>query len=332
MRRSVGLNELMLVAGVGVLAAIASGSVASAADMKTVAISTIVEVPQLVQTKNGVIKGLADRGFVVGKNIKIDYQSANGNMPTQQQIARKFVGEGAAVIVPITTPTSQAMVAATKTIPIVFATVTDPIAAKLITRYKHPGGNVTGVSDAAPIAAQLKLFKEIVPKLKKLGFVYNPGLNSSKATLAWVKEQGKKLGIEVVEATAPTTNEVIPATNKLVGKVDAIYVPNDTTVVAALETVVKIGKETKTPIFTGETRGVGRGAVASVGLDYTQVGMLAGHMVADVLNGKKPGDIDALIAYQKIPDNVILVNKTSAAAMGVTLPDALLKRATKVIE
>lgn len=332
MRKSVGWSKLVLAAGVGMLAAMGSGSAASAADMKTVAISTIVEVPQLVQTKDGVIKGLAERGFVVGKNLKIDYQSANGNMPTQQQIARKFVGEGVDVIVPITTPTSQAMVSVTKTIPIVFATVTDPIAAKIIKRYKHPGGNVTGVSDAAPIAAQLKLFKEIVPKLKKLGFVYNPGLDSSKATLAWVKEQGKKLGIQVVEATAPTTNEVIPATNKLVGKVDAIYVPNDTTVVAALETVVKIGKETKTPIFTGETRGVGRGAIASVGLNYTEVGRLAGHMVAEVLKGKKPGDINAVIAYQKIPDNIVVINKASATAMGVTVPQALLKRATKVIQ
>ena len=136
----------------------------------------------------------------------------------------------------------------------------------------------------------------------------------------------------MVEAAAPTTNEVIPATNKLVGKVDAIYVPNDTTVVAALETVVKIGKETKTPVFTGETRGVGRGAIASVGLNYTQVGMLAGHMVAEVLNGKKPGDIDAVIAYEKIPDNVVVVNKASAAAMGVTIPADVLKRASKVIQ
>lgn len=329
MRRSVKWNTVMLLAGLGALMA-APG--ASAADMKTVGISMIVEVPQLVETKDGVIKGLADKGFVVGKNIKIDYQNANGNMPTQQQIAKKFVGEGVDVIVPITTPTSQAMAAATKTIPIVFATVTDPVKAKLIPQYKHPGGNVTGVSDAAPIEAQLKLFKEIVPKLKTLGFVYNPGLDSSKATLAWVKEQGKKLGISVVEAAAPTTNEVIPATNKLVGKVDAIYVPNDTTVVAALETVVKIGKETKTPVFTGETRGVGRGAIASVGLNYTQVGMLAGHMVAEVLNGKKPGDIDAVIAYEKIPDNVVVVNKASAAAMGVTIPADVLKRASKVIQ
>ncbi len=329
MRNSVNWKKAVLIAGAGLLLATPA---ALAADMKTVAISTIVEVPQLVETREGVIKGLAERGFVVGKNLKIDYQNANGNMPTQQQIAKKFVGDGVDVIVPITTPTSQAMAAATKTIPIVFVTVTDPVAAKLIPQFKQPGGNVTGVSDAAPIEAQLKLFKEIVPKLKKLGFLYNPGLDSSKATLGWVKAEGTKLGIEVVEAAAPTTNEVIPAANNLVGKVDAIYVPNDTTVVAALETVVKIGKDTKIPVFTGETRGVSRGAVASVGLNYTQVGTLAGHMVADVLNGKKPGTIDAVLAYEKLPDNVVVVNKTSAAAMGVTVPESVLKRASQVVQ
>lgn len=321
-------NGMALAAGFAMLAA---PPAASAADVKTVAISTIVEVPQLVETKDGIIKGLADSGFAVGKNLKIDYQSANGNLPTQQQIAEKFVGENVDVIAPITTPTSQAMVAATKTIPIVFATVIDPIAAKLITSYQHPGGNVTGVSDAPPLTAQLKLFKQIVPKLTKLGYLFNPSLDSSKSTLAKLTELGKALGIEIIEAAAPTTNEVIPATNKLIGKVDAIYVPNDTTVVAALETVVKVGKETKTPVFTGETRGVGRGAVASVGLNYTQVGMLAGHMVAEVLNGKKPGDIDAVIAYEKIPDNVVVVNKASAEAMGVTLPESVLAGA-KVVQ
>jgi len=311
---------------------LATGIGADAADTKKIAVSMIVEVPQLVQTKDGVLAGLLERGFVEGKNLSIDYQTANGSMPPQQQIARKFVGEAPDAIVSITTPTSQTMVAATKDIPIVFATVIDPIKAKIISRYEKPGGNVTGVSDAPPIAEQLKLFREIMPNLKKLGFIYNPSLDSSKATLEWITEQGKPLGIEVVESPAPTTNEVLPAARKLVGKADAIFIPNDTTVVAAIEAIVKIGEETKTPIFTGETRGVERGGIASVGLNYTEVGRLAGHMVAEVLKGTKPGDIDAVIAYQKLPKLDVFVNKRSASSMGVAIPPALLARATKVIE
>jgi putative ABC transport system substrate-binding protein len=303
-----------------------------AADTKKIAVSMIVEVPQLVQTKDGVLAGLSERGFSDGKNLSVEYQTANGSMPTQQQIARKFVGEVPDVIVAITTPTTQAMVAATKDIPIVFATVIDPVKAKVISKYDKPGGNVTGVSDAPPIVQQLRLIREILPNLKKLGFIYNPSLDSSKATLEWINEQGKPLGIDVVESSAPTANEVIPATRKLVGKVDAIFIPNDTTVVASIEAIVKIGEETKTPIFTGETRGVERGSIASVGLNYTEVGRLAGHMVAEVLSGKKPGDIDAVIAYQKLPNLDVYVNKRSASAMGVAIPQTVLARATKVVE
>jgi len=303
-----------------------------AADTKKIAISMIIEVPQLLQTKDGVLRGLSERGFSEGKNLSVEYQTANGSMPTQQQIARKFVGEVPDVIVAITTPTSQAMVAATKDVPIVFATVIDPVKAKVISKYDKPGGNVTGVSDAPPIAQQLRLMREILPNLKKLGFIYNPSLDSSKATLEWINEQGKPLGIEVVESPAPTANEVIPAARKLVGKVDAIFIPNDTTVVASIEAIVKIGEETKTPIFTGETRGVERGGIASVGLNYTEVGRLAGHMVAEVLRGKKPGDIDAIIAYQKLPNLDVYVNKRSALAMGVAIPQTVLARATKVVE
>lgn len=311
---------------------LATCSAVHAADTKKIAISMIIEVPQLLQTKDGVLAGLSERGFSDGKNLLVEYQTANGSMPTQQQIARKFVGEVPDVIVAITTPTTQAMAAATKDIPIVFATVIDPVKAKVISKYDKPGGNVTGVSDAPPIAQQLRLIREILPNLKKLGFIYNPSLDSSKATLEWIHEQAKPLGIEVVESPAPTANEVIPAARKLVGKVDAIFIPNDTTVVASIEAIVKIGEETKTPIFTGETRGVERGGIASVGLNYTEVGRLAGHMVAEVLSGKKPGDIDALIAYQKLPNLDVYVNKRSASAMGVAIPQTVLARATKVVE
>jgi len=311
---------------------LATCSAVHAADTKKIAISMIIEVPQLLQTKDGILTGLSERGFSDGRNLSVEYQTANGNMPTQQQIARKFVGEVPDVIVAITTPTSQAMVAATKDIPIVFATVIDPVKAKVISKYDKPGGNVTGVSDAPPIAQQLRLVREILPNLKKLGFIYNPSLDSSKATLEWINEQGKPLGIEVVESPAPTANEVIPAARRLVGKVDAIFIPNDTTVVASIEAIVKIGEETKTPIFTGETRGVERGGIASVGLNYTEVGRLAGHMVAEVLSGKKPGDIDAIIAYQKLPNLDVYVNKRSASAMGVAIPPTVLARATKVVE
>jgi putative ABC transport system substrate-binding protein len=282
--------------------------------------------------KQGIIDALADRGYIEGETLKIEYQNANGSMPTQQQIAKKFVGDAPDVIVPITTPTSQAMVASTRDIPIVFAMVTDPLKAKLIDKYVQPGGNVTGVSDAAPIGQQLDLILEFIPGMKKVGFIYNPGLDNALAALAVLKSEAEKRGITVVESAAPTTNEVILATKKLIGKVDAVYVPDDTTVVAALEAIVKVGWDVKMPIFSGETSGVKRGAAASVGLDYYSVGRLAGEMAADVLDGKPVGTIDAVIAKDLNDKFNTLVNKSSAEKMGLTVPQSVLDAASEVFE
>lgn len=312
--------------------ALAVTTVAHAAEMKTVAISTIVEVPSLMDGKRGIIDALADRGYVEGKTLSIEYQNANGSMPTQQQIAKKFVGDAPDVIIPITTPTSQAMAAATRDIPVVFVMVTDPVKAKLIDRYEKPGGNVTGVSDAAPIGQQLDLMLQFVPGMKNVGFVYNPGLDNALAALAVLKGEAQKRGLTVIESAAPTTNEVIVATKKLIGKVDAVYVPDDTTVVAALEAIVKIGWDVKLPIFSGETSGVERGAAASVGLDYYAVGRLAGDMAADVLDGKPVGSIDSIIAKNLNDKFQVLINKTSAERMGLKVPQSALDTATKAFE
>lgn len=321
-----------LVKSVALAAAVSTSFAAYAADMKNVAISTIVEVPALTDTKDGILAALAERGYIDGETITVDYQNANGNMPTQQQIAKKFVGDRPDVIIPITTPTSQAVIALTDDIPIVFATVTDPLKAQLISQFEQPGGNVTGVSDAAPIGEQMDLIKELVPGLKKIGFIYNPGLDNALSALEVIKREASARDVEVIESPAPTTNEVILATKKLIGDVEAIYVPNDTTVVAALEAIVKIGQDVDLPVFTGETGGVERGAAASVGLDYYAVGKTAGYMAADVLDGKAPGMIDAVIAFNVHDQFKLIVNKGSAEAMGMTIPQSVLDRATDIIE
>lgn len=320
----------------GLLAvAFAAGAFATpvlAQDMKHVAISTIVEVPALNETKEGVLQGLAEAGFKEGETLAVDYQNANGNMPTQQQIAKKFAGEAPDVIVAITTPTAQAMAASAPDIPIVFASVTDPVKAKLVEGYEPNGGMITGVSDAAPIKQQMDLFLKLVPETKKVGFIYNPGLDNAVATLGWVREDLAARGIEVVESPSPTTNEVIPAARKLVGQVDFIYVPNDTTVVAALEAIVKVGQDTQTPIFAGETGAVGRGTIAGLGLDYIALGKIAGKMTADILNGTAPGDIAPVLAYEQLSDFKVVLNPSAAEAMGVTIPEDVMSMATDVIE
>jgi putative ABC transport system substrate-binding protein len=303
---------------------------AQAETTKTVAIIVMSDTPQLVEVKDGVLKGLADHGLVEGKNLKVHFRSAQGNFGTAQQIVRQFVGDHPDVIVPITTPTSEAAVAATKEIPIVFTTVTDPIAAKVVSTLKHPGGNVTGIADVVPTERQLDVVKRLVPNLKRLGVVYDPSLDNSRSTVESIKALAPKMGFTVVESPAMGLNNVPSAGQALAGRVDAIFVPNDTTVYAAFESLVKIAQDTKTPLFTAERRSVQRGAVATVGYDFFQMGLRTADIVVQVLNGKNPGDID-VVFMKDIPNALgLYINKDSAAKMGVTIPPDLLSKAAHV--
>ena len=307
-----------------------AGRHTSAAETKSIAIITMVDTPQLVEVKDGIIKGLAAHGYVDGKNLKINFKSAQSNFGTAQQIARQFIGEAPDVIVSITTPASQAVVAATKDLPVIFTVVTDPVSAKLISSKTHPGGNVSGISDVVPTERQIGLVREIVPGLKTLGLLYDSASDSSRAPAESIKALGPKMGFTVVEAAAMGLNNVASAAQSLVGRVDAIFVPNDTTVYAAFESVVKVAQDAHVPLFSAERRSVQRGSIGTVGFDFGQIGVKTADMIYKVLSGTKPGDMDVIYMVDE-PDTLgLYLNKASAEKMGVTIPKALLEHASIV--
>lgn len=308
-------------------AAVALTNAAAFAQTKTVAITAIVEHPALDATRDGVVEALKAAGFTPGETLKVEYQSAQGNPATAAQIARQFAGARPDVIVPISTPSAQAVVASTRDIPVVFTAVTDPVGAQLVKSLEKPGANVTGVSDMAPVAEHVALIREIVPSVKRLGVLYNPGEPNSVSLVKALKDEAQKAGLTVVEATATKSADAQPAARSLVGKADAIYVPLDNTVVSALESVVAVGQQAKLPVFSADTDSVARGTVASIGFDYRQVGRQTGEAVVRILKGEKPGDVP--VTFAKGTD--LFVNPKSAAAMGVTIPEAVTKRATKVV-
>ena len=297
---------------------------AQAAESKKVAITQIVEHPALDACRKGVEEELKAQGI----DVTWSYESAQGNPGTAGQIARKFVGDAPDAIVAISTPSAQAVVSATKDIPVVFTAVTDPVGAKLIDNPEKPGGNVTGMSDLSPIAQHLDLIARITPNAKKIGVIYNPGEANSVTLVGLVKEHAPAHGMTIVEAAAPRSNDVLAAARSLVGKVDAVYVPTDNTVVSALEGVIKTGIENKLPIYAGDTDSVPRGAIAALGFNYYDVGRQTGAIVARVLKGEKPGDI----AVQGIEKTELAVNPKSAEAMGVTIPADVIAEAKTVVQ
>jgi putative ABC transport system substrate-binding protein len=311
-----------------VLPALAAGPALAQEEPATVAVTAIVEHPALDAARDGIKAELEAAGYAEGKNLAFTYESAQGNPATAAQIARKLVGERPDVIVPISTPSAQAVVGATKDIPVVFTAVTDPVGAKLVQDAGHPGGNVTGMSDLSPIGAHLDLVKEIMPDAKTLGVIYNPGEANSVTLLDLLKEEAPARGLAIREAPAPKSADVLAAAQSLVGNVDAIYVPTDNTVVTALEAIVKVGEQNKLPVFAGDTDSVPRGAIAAIGFNYFDVGRQTGRIVLRVLKGEKPGDIPV----EGVRITELFVNPGAAERMGVAIPEAVAERAKTVVE
>lgn len=300
----------------------------NAADNKTLAITAIVEHPALDAVRVGAIEQLSEEGFKEGENLKVSFQSAQGNMGTAGQIAQQFVGDNPDVALAIATPSAQALVAASNELPIVFSAVTDPVAAKLVSSLQPSGSNVTGASDVLPYEPQIELIKEIVPNVKRVGFVYNPGEVNSTVVLKALKERLTPMGIEVIESPAQKSSDISMAANALVGKVDVFYTSTDNMVVSAYEALYQVAKDAKIPLIASNTDVVERGAIAALGVNYKDLGKETGKIIARIFKGEKAGDIAVYI-----PQNLDLhVSKKHAAEQGVELPASVLERAAKVLD
>ena len=315
-------------AAAALLAGLSATNRAAAEAQVVIESTAIIEHPALTATRDGIVDALKEAGYVEGKNLKFVYETAQGSPATAAQIARKFVGDKPTVIVPISTASTQAVAAATKEIPIVFATVTDPVGAKIVSSMEKPGGNITGVVDMPPLAKHIALIKQITPNAKRIGVPYNPGESNSITQIKLLKPIFADAGLTMVEAAAPKSADVLAAAQSLVGKVDVIYVINDNTVVAGIEAVIKVGIDNKIPVYAGDTDSVQRGAIATLGFSYIDVGRQAGKIVIRVLKGEKPGDI----AVENAQTTDLYVNPTSAKKMGVTIPATLVSQAKKVFE
>ena len=321
-------NKLTLRAMVAALSLAAVCSAPAMAADKSVAVTAIVEHPALDAVRDGVKDELKEEGFEAGKNLKWEYQSAQGNTGTAAQIARKFVGDKPDAIVAIATPSAQAVVAATKSIPVVYSGVTDPVAAQLVKEWKASGTNVTGVSDLLELDKQVDLIKRVVPNAKRVGMVYNPGEANSAVVVKALKELLAKSNMTLVEAAAPRSVDVGSAAKSLIGKVDVIYTNTDNNVVSAYEALVKVGNDAKIPLVASDTDSVKRGAIAALGVNYYDLGRQTGKVVGRILKGEKPGDIPSATSSKL----ELFVNTAAAQKQGVTLSPELVNSAKTVIK
>ncbi len=292
-------------------------------ELPKVAITAIVEHPALDTIRKGVIDQLEKEGFVDGKSVKINFQSAQGSTATAAQIARKFVGDKVDLIIPISTPSAQPVVAATKTIPIVYSAVTDPVAAKLVKSWEPSGTNVTGVSDHKPMQPQLELAQKLVPNLKAIGYVYSAGEVNSAIVLEELKEVAAKAGINVVPVAVQRSADIGTAARSLNGKVQAVYISEDNAVVSAYEALHKAALEIKVPVIASDSDTVKRGALAAYAVNQYDIGVETGKVAARILKGEKAGAIPT----HEVSKMALSINQQTAKGFGIEIPQEMLAEA-----
>ena len=286
-----------------------------------VAVGQIVEHQALDTLRDSLKKGLEGSGYVEGKNLIWTYENAQGNPTTAVQIGHKLISLDPNVIVTLSTPMTQAVVAATNTIPIVFGAVTDPVTAKLAGHK-----NVTGLTDFVPPQKQIDLVRAFVPQVKVIGVIFNSGEANSQKQVLEIKAASEQQGLRVVEATVSKSSEVSAATKTLVGKVDVILLPTDNTVISALESIIKIGSHNKIPIFGSDVDIVRRGAVAAYGVDWHESGFALAEIVSHILKGIPVKDIP----IQNSQKLLFHINLAAAKKMGVLVSEPLRKQADVV--
>jgi putative ABC transport system substrate-binding protein len=288
---------------------------------KTIKIGIIqpIEHPSLNQIREAVIEGLEEEGLK--DMVEITYKDAQGDPSNINTIISQFVGDEMNIIVPIATSPAQSAAAATKDIPVVFAAVSYPVEAGLVTDTSNPEANITGVSDAIDVNEIFDLAKTLTPDVDTFGFIYNSGEVNSVSAIEMAKKYCDDNGLEYVESTITNSSELLQATQSLVGKVDAIFTPTDNTVASAMPILSAEAIKSGIPVYTGADSMVGDGGLATVGVDYTLLGKQVANMVKRIIDGEEISNIpvETLKEYTKV------INITTANELGLEISEDMLK-------
>lgn len=290
-------------------------------NLPVIAITQIISHKTLDTVRVGLIKGLEKQGYIDGKTVKILYDNANGNTAIAAQITKKFIALKPTVIVALSTTSAQLLMkpAQQAGIPLVFSAVTDPIAAKLVTSYNQTDKGVTGISDFMPAQPQLEMIKAFIPQIKKLGVLFNPSEANSVAFLNKMELEAHQHGLTFVRGTVNSTSEAAEVAKSLIGKVDALFFPNDNTTMAAAATVAHVAIRNNMPLFANDSESIKDGALAAVAYDRIAMGEKTAEIVAGILAGKSTRDYP--VSHDV--NSEVVVNKMTLERLEMSVPSTL---------
>ena len=283
---------------------------AATGDVYKIGVLQYVQHAALDASNEGFFAALDDAGIA----YEADQQNAAGEAASCDTIADTLVNNGNDLILAIATPAAQAVAGKTTEIPVILTAVTDPAESGLAETNDAPGANVTGTSDLTPVKEQMELLKEVLPETKTVGILYCSAEANSVLQADMAKAALEDLGIAYADLTVSNSNEIQTEVESAVGKVEALSCPTANMIAAGMATVAMVANENGIPVICGEEGMVNEGGLATYGIDYYQLGYLAGQMAVEILtNGANPAEMP--IGYLAAENCALTVNEETVAAL-----------------
>ena len=324
------MNKLVVfVLVIAVAISAMAGCGAKEEDKITIGIGQFAEHGSLDNCREGFLAGLAEAGYVEGEQIEVLLENAQADTGTAGQIANNFVSNKVDLICAIATPMAQSAFGAVKNtdIPVIFTAVTDPILAELAKGDGTPNGNTTGTSDKLPVQKQLEMIRAILPEAKTIGIMYSTSEINSVSAIEEYKAAAGDYGFEIVESGITTAADIPLAADNLLEKVDCINNLTDNTVVSSLPVILQKASDKGIPVFGSEVEQVKIGCLATVGLDYYDLGKQTGAIAAQVIKGEKKA---SEINFEVIEEASFYGNTAVADSLGITFSEALVSSAKEM--
>lgn len=256
------------------------------------------------------------------QKLSISLMNAEGDQSKIQTMSKQLIRSGSDIVVGIATPAAQGLAAATTSIPVVMSAISDPVGAKLVTNLRTPEGNVTGLSNKVPVKQSVDLITEMTPKVKTIGVLYASSEDNSISQVKAFKKHAEEKGFQVLNYAVPSTNEVPTTMSVMLGKVDAVFIPQDNTIASAFSSVISASDAAGIPVYSSVDTMVEQGSLASISQSQYQLGVETAKQVLALIRGKSVSEVPVKIIDKGKP----FINVQVANNLGLNLSEALLQR------
>ena len=318
-----GLTALVAVMLAALTLAGCSSSKNASKDVVHLGILQYVEHPSLTAARKGFVDELKKEGYVEGKNLKLDYENAQGDQSNLQTISTNLLSNNDLVL-GIATPAAQTLSNLSSDVPVVFTAVTDPVSAKLVDTMETPNGIATGTSDMSPISKQVELLQKVMPDVKKVGIMYTTNERNSEVQVEEAQKEFAKAGINVITKGISSTNDVQDTAKSLMSQTQVLFIPTDNMIVSAILLLTELSKEMKVPVVGGSADVVDQGVLFTYGANYEALGRQTAKLAVRIIKGE---DVSKVAAEYPKALNVV-ANDDMANTLGIDL-SSIENEATK---